>query len=302
MTASAASSLQAAGPVTTLDPPAGTRDDLSPGQVRIYSLVVPPNCRELPLGRATAARVLSPAELERFDRYQVQHRRNDLVLSRVMLRLVMDELGLGRDGDFELAVDANGKPHALSRAGRPALYLNTSDTAGMITWAFSRQGPLGCDVEWVGLDKDAIAESHFAPPELAGYRALAGAERTRRFYELWTLKEALLKADGRGLGIPLDSFSFHLAGADPDLPPAVEILDPRTGPAPGPWRFHSFRPDAAHQAAVAVQAAGDVAFRTCLLRAERIYPTFTPPWQFVIARDRPSATAETDTVFFSPER
>jgi 4'-phosphopantetheinyl transferase len=288
--------------VTSQDPSAAAPDDLFPGRVCIYSLVVPPGCRDLALGRATAAQVLSPAELERFDRYQVQHRRNDLVLSRVMLRLVLSRLGLDGAGDFELTVDANGKPHAASRTGSPILYFNTSDTAGMITWAFSRQGPLGCDVEWIGQDKDAIADSHFAPPELAGYRALAGVNRTRRFYELWTLKEALLKADGRGLGIPLDSFSFHLAGPGPDRPPTVEILDPLTGPAPGPWRFHSFRPDATHQAAVAVRAPGEVTFQTCLLRAKRICPTFTPPWEFVIARDHPFASTEPETVLFSPER
>lgn len=286
----------------TRNQPVADADNLPHGQVHVYSLVVPPEYSDLVIRRADAARVLSPSELERFDRYQVQRRRNDLVLSRVLFQVILKLLGLGRDGSFGLDVDANGKPHLTSRAGTSSLHLNTSDTTGMITWAFSRHGPLGCDVERIGADKDEIAESHFAPPELADYRSLAGADKTRRFYEVWTLKEAVLKADGRGLGIPLDSFSFRFADPGAESPSAFEILDSRAGPAPGPWRFHGFRPGADHQAAVAVLTPVSVIFRNHLLHLGRFDRGFANAWEFEMAGERRPSIEKPGNIVFNPGR
>lgn len=284
----------------TQDTPAGDDDGPAPGLVDVCSLVVPPGFGELPISRAGAARVLSPAELERFGRYQVQRRRNDLVLSRIMLRMIWTRLGLGRQGDCGLVADARGKPHLAPGAGRPALHLNTADTAGMITWAFSREGPLGCDVELIGADKDAVAGSHFAPQELADYRRLEGERKRHRFYELWTLKEAVLKADGRGLGIPLGSFGFRFEGPGTESPCALDVLDPRTGPPPGPWRFLRFRPTATHQAAVAVRTPDDVVFRRHLLHLGEFDPECARPWKFTVVLDRISSTNAPEHVVFMP--
>jgi 4'-phosphopantetheinyl transferase len=284
----------------TQDTPAGDDNGPAPGRVDIFSLVVPGGFGELPIGRIGAARVLSPAELERFERYQLQRRRNDLVLSRIMLRMVWTRLGLGVAGGCGLVADVHGKPCLAPRAGRPALHLNTSDTTGMIIWAFSRAGPLGCDVELIGADKDAVAGSHFAPQELADYRRLPGTRKRDRFYELWTLKEAVLKADGRGLGIPLGSFSFRFAGPGTESPCALDVQDLRTGPPPGPWRFLGYKPTATHQAAVAVRTPDDVDFRRHLLHLEEFDAECVRPWKFTVARDRDSSTSAPQDVLFTP--
>ena len=61
-------------------------------------------------------------------------------------------------------------------------------------------------MEWVdpGLEALEIAEANFAPEETAHIaKKPAGTDRARAFCTLWTRKEAVAKADGRGLKIPL---------------------------------------------------------------------------------------------------
>src|SRR5262249_6201640 len=79
-------------------------------------------------------------------------------------------------------------------------------------------------------------------------------ERQTRFIELWTLKEAYLKATGAGLTSSLSDFGFDLRTVDGlafNAPPAVSGAD---------WQFALFAPTARHRMAVAVRAAGPVDF------------------------------------------
>lgn len=255
---------------------------LAEDTVEVFSLIVPPGFGELPLTAGRAAGVLTAPELERFRRYRVQHRRNDLVLSRILLRVILARLGLGGADPFRIEPDRHGKPRVLAPDGREPFHLNGADTAGMITWALGRRGPVGCDVEALAADDDAVAGTHFAPAEVAAYRALAGEAKRRRFFELWTLKEAVLKADGRGLALPLDSFWFLFEG--PAGAPAPAFATAAAGPAPaaGPWRFHSFRPLDSHQAAVAVGTDVPVTFACSLLRLSRYDAALERPWRFAL--------------------
>ncbi len=60
---------------------------------------------------------------------------------------------------------------------------------------------VGIDVEVVkpGVDVLAVGEAQFAAEESAWLRALPVSEGTLAFYRLRTRKEALAKADGRGI-------------------------------------------------------------------------------------------------------
>jgi len=70
--------------------------------------------------------------------------------------------------------------------------------------------PVGIDIEEIKPIDLEIAKHFFSKSE---YQDLMNTELDRRisyFYELWTLKESYLKAIGKGLSIPLDSFSMQL--------------------------------------------------------------------------------------------
>ena len=64
-------------------------------------------------------------------------------------------------------------------------------------------------------DYDLIVENEFTGDEYDWYKKHDKHERIRVFFELWTCKEAYLKALGIGLSGELDSFSIDLQAREP---------------------------------------------------------------------------------------
>ena len=68
---------------------------------------------------------------------------------------------------------------------------------------------------------------------LLGMKSLREDERPERCLQLWTLKEAYIKARGMGLALPLNNFSFLFGGSQ-----GIRMaLDSSVGDEPGRWRF-----------------------------------------------------------------
>ena len=114
-----------------------------------------------------------------------------------------------RPQDWRFRAGPHGKPFVDRLATRgcgPAVpHFNVTHTPGLVGCAVARH-PLGLDVELRGRRPRhgvrRVAERKFAPAELAELRGLPAEEQARRFVELWTLKEACVKATGRGIGGP----------------------------------------------------------------------------------------------------
>ncbi len=83
------------------------------------------------------------------------------------------------------------------------------------------------DVELVrsGLDHIGIAARFFADAEVDQLAAASPEQRARRFFSLWTCKEAVAKATGTGLRMPLDSFSVHLDDLSLNWPSAGRMAE-----------------------------------------------------------------------------
>ncbi len=67
-------------------------------------------------------------------------------------------------------------------------------------------------------DEAALVRRYFSAVEVAAWDALPQASQHEAFFNLWTRKEAYVKALGRGLGLPLHSFDVnHESGAGAKL-------------------------------------------------------------------------------------
>ena len=83
--------------------------------------------------------------------------------------------------------------------------------------ALSRGRKLGVDVEHLrdDVDFENIAQSFFAPQEIATLRTVPAHLKKRAFFRCWTRKEAYIKASGQGLSLPLDGFTVPILDTEP---------------------------------------------------------------------------------------
>jgi len=79
---------------------------------------------------------------------------------------------------------------------------------------------------------------------------LALDARRWRAVELWTIKEAYIKARGMGLALPLRAISFDLRGAAP-----TAAFEPSVQDDAREWQFER-RAIGGHAIALAIRAAG----------------------------------------------
>lgn len=195
-------------------------------------------------------RALLPHELPRHRRIVVERARREYALTRVLVRRVLSRYAAVAVDRWRFGDNEHGRPHIEGpREARP-LDFNLSHTAGLIACLVGRERILGVDVEAADRVRRVldIAERFFSPSEAAALRALPVEDQLDRFLTYWTLKEAYIKARGKGLAIPLDHFSFHL-----DAGGAVRIsFEPALEDDPHRWSFTRMRPSERHQLAVAL--------------------------------------------------
>ena len=129
--------------------------------------------------------------------------------AHALLRLRLGEFTGQPAWNLRFSNDEYGKPTLDDRDGSVAFSL--SHTRGMVAIAISAGGAVGVDVEATDRrisDEAAIVSAYFTPDEAAAFeRAPEGPARKSLFVHMWTRKEAVLKAAGRGLGLPLSEFS-----------------------------------------------------------------------------------------------
>ncbi len=136
------------------------------------------------------------AEQAQAARYLRADDRDRFLLGRLMLReLIAAETGL-EPMAVGLSRDAHGRPFLPDDAG---LDVNLSHSGDRVAAAIGRGLSVGIDVEQHrdGIDLAGVGRQVFTPNERAAILA-AGAGAVAAFFRQWTLKEALVKALGRG--------------------------------------------------------------------------------------------------------
>ena len=158
-------------------------------------------------------------EVIRYERLIQLRHRLEFLLGNWLTRICLSEYSGLPMGDWQFSHNAYGKPRPSDGLGAQAPYFNLSHSHGRAVLALSRTPQLGVDIEFAGRERrvSRIAHRYFAEREAQGLLALSGLAQQQRFYELWSLKEAYMKARGLGLTIPLGSFAYELSPGKLDL-------------------------------------------------------------------------------------
>ncbi len=199
--------------------------------------------------------VLSPQENRRLERIRHPRARHHFVAGRALVRQVLSQYADIEPEEWMFAASATGRPEITGPATDPFLRFNLSHTDGFVTCLVTETVDCGVDIESLDrrVDVLGIASHSFSQNESTELEDLPDPGRTVRFFELWTLKEAYLKAAGSGIRSRLDAARFEVT-SDGLILHQISGTDSNDGA----WRFALFRPSPGHLLAAAVRSGTSV--------------------------------------------
>lgn len=148
-------------------------------------------------GWAVDAHVLSQDEQTVASRFLRHDDRVRYVCAHVALRRVLAAYTGYHPSRLQFATTPEGKPYLPGSH----IHFNLSHSGRCVAIAVCAGGPVGVDVEEIRIHPEwrDLARVYFAPRELAWLSAGSEDRQLARFYRLWTMKEALVKATGAGV-------------------------------------------------------------------------------------------------------
>lgn len=162
---------------------------------------------------------LTVDERDRADRFLRFEDRVHFVLGRAAIRgAFSSEFGI-EPSQVRIALSRAGKPYIASPAKQ--FEFNISHGDGIVIIAWSRSCQVGVDVESIeqSLPVDEISGIAFSESECAILANTSTAKRQETFLRIWVRKEAVIKAEGRGISDELRRFSVaHQSDSGPVWP------------------------------------------------------------------------------------
>ncbi len=207
---------------------------LQPGNVHLYY-----TCLEKVRDRALIDqyhRILSPDECEAVQKIKSAAKRHESLVTKALARFVLSRCCRVAPEAVRFFVNRHGKPALLPDVTPLPVRFNLSHCKGLVGCAVARDADVGLDMEdqhrCVNLN---LARRFFSEPEIMQLEKIKDtAAKKALFLQLWTLKEAYIKAVGEGLSLGLDHFSFVFDQGRPDI-----RFSPERPAPPGIWHFFS---------------------------------------------------------------
>ncbi len=157
--------------------------------------------------------LLNIEENTKLNRFRFSKDRHQFLVSRALLKSVLSLYHVRVSAnDWEFRCNQHGKPEIANQSVDNPVQFNLAHCDGLIVLAITKNNEIGVDVEQLNRPRSLfeLAATSFSAIEQATLSKLPENKRSKRFIELWTLKESYIKARGQGLSVPLDQFGFYL--------------------------------------------------------------------------------------------
>ncbi|SEH77207.1 4'-phosphopantetheinyl transferase [Halobacillus karajensis] len=139
-------------------------------------------------------------------RYKRQEDAIRSIFGELLLYAIVErEKGIGSDL-LSLSYTIYGKPYFREIS---SYHFNISHSGCWVIVGTDSQ-PIGVDIQLMSSIELDVAEQFFSIKENQYLNSQLEHARLSSFYDLWTLKEAYLKAIGKGLSVPLNSFTIGI--------------------------------------------------------------------------------------------
>lgn len=209
---------------------------LSPHHVDIWSIDLAMSAS----AEQAAFTILSNDEQIRANRFKFTIHRQRFIAARSSLRSILSLYLHDLPEKIEFAYTTHQKPY-LKHPQLTLLNFNLAHSDNKALYAIAFQQKIGIDIEKIKPCHQAqIAKRYFTQQENTQLNSLPQNQQLQAFYECWAKKEAVIKAAGLGLALPLSSFSVSILPEPERVQTATQT-----------WFLYSLPIDPAFKAAVA---------------------------------------------------
>ncbi len=160
---------------------------------------------------------LSEDELIRANKFKFDHLKNRFMICRSLLRKLLGKYLNIKPSEIVFKYSEKGKPSLTENCNPLEVDFNVSHSENFALYGFTIQRKIGVDIEQnreiENLDQLARRFFHIREYELISN--LKYPEKQQLFYQIWTAKEAYLKAIGAGISgglktIEIDNFQLKI--------------------------------------------------------------------------------------------
>jgi 4'-phosphopantetheinyl transferase len=194
--------------------------------------------------------MLDDVERGRYAAYRMEVDKLRFLTGRTLIRAIAGRR-LGVEPE-RVVLDAScydcGKPHGKPRVvadGAPEVSI--SHSGSLVALAVADTSPLGIDVEQIrDAEVGELARIAFSPAERTVFETLSANEKQGAFFTYWSRKEAVVKATGKGMSIPMTKLTLSAH----DTPPRL-VASESSEVDPARLRMADLRPGHDYRASVA---------------------------------------------------
>ena len=165
------------------------------------------------LQEQTFSQHLTIDEKKRADRYYFAKDKKRYIIVRGILRQIISNYLEVAPGKIEFSYSRYGKPAITGVFSDTQLCFNVAHSEKLALFAFTLNREVGVDIEFIRdiPEMEQIIEHFFSDTEKKYFYGLSANMKKEVFFQMWTRKEAFLKATGEGLHRALDTFDVITA-------------------------------------------------------------------------------------------